>query len=168
MFEAEIFFVQARAAVPAFAVILAVESPTLLFVSVGAFAVIGAEFTEFHVLATIYLAHPNILTTFGDQNANIADAGVKVEASPDASVNQNGHSPQRQRGLKRLARESFSYLPREFTKREVVSILRDANPELTTINENTLSGIMRYFVAENLARVKAAASGRAAQIYEKI
>ena len=110
--------------------------------------------------------------TLIDEQEVIVD-GDKDNKKDEGSTNGNGSDKLitvgRSSNFRHLVREQSKNLPTLFTRRDVISIMENAYPELKdNINENTLSGAMRSLVDKGYAKVRYKATGTSSQIYEKI
>lgn len=103
---------------------------------------------------------PNVNPT-GETRPNVAEPEFKL-----VQPNGNGNATRKLPGMKVLAKRHFDELPNEYTKDDVDDLLKKITG-VRSINQNTLSGVMRELVAEGLGTIKAVATGRTAQVYEK-
>jgi hypothetical protein len=112
----------------------------------------------------------------------IAQFGGTISASPDTvpapseqpfqlQPRTNGHAnggADRPIGLKSLAKKHFDELPTEYTKEDVVEVLRKYRPDLQGPNENTLNGVTRELCRIGYARILTPFTGRSPQVYLKL
>lgn len=125
-----------------------------------------------------------VIKEFGGANSSTENQTEPISSQPSDELNEdvapttdfelkpkeNGHNggDKRPYGLKQVARLRLSEVSNEFTKHDIVKVLLNSNENLTEINDNTLSGVMRDLVDKGVARIKTPASGTTPQIYEKV
>jgi hypothetical protein len=95
----------------------------------------------------------------------VTDSSVQVEwIEPIFQLDAAGGSI----SLRQLVPDNVDKLPQQFTKHNVAGLIMNLRPEITEVNDNTLSGIMRRLVSLGFSRISVAGSGKRAQVYEKI
>lgn len=148
-------------------------------------AVIGEKLKSFDVVIESFDGETTVIEAKASaqisepesQNGNAPDTVNETPTEQNESESEpfelqpkvNGHKPKRIRGLKETARKRFNELPNQYTKEDVAEILTKEYPQLNgTVNDNTLTGIMRDLVDLGKATIKTPSTGKTKQVYEKV
>ncbi len=99
----------------------------------------------------------NPITQTKSQNLPFELAPPKVDVTPETVI-----------PIKQIVRDNFNRLPQVFTKHNVASLIRSFRPEITEVNDNTLSAIMRQLVSLQMSRISVRGTGKSPQVYEKV
>jgi predicted nucleic acid-binding Zn-ribbon protein len=125
--------------------------------------------------------------TSNDAQKNLLPTFIDLEKSQNeqqdfvhTSVNGNGNAEKKseakistgvnnsKRSYRQVGKEVFKELPEIYTKSDVESLILFELPNVSSINENTLRGIMNDYVNDGWAVVFEASNGRTQQKYKKL